>query len=129
MPLDFFKNWQYLPDDFRQTLISIKNQPDEGAVFDKVMVGPCPNCGSIKTRNCEHTAISDSTVCLCRNCGCLGCYVCGAVFNAGETECPHWRICANCSEPKNARGFCPTPIWNCPIIRKWKQSRQYVFEF
>jgi hypothetical protein len=129
MPKDFFKAWQHLPESFRQALVDIRNNPDEIAVADRVMVAPCPNCGSTNTRSCEQTAIEEPTVALCLDCGCLGCLTCGAVFNDGETECPHWSLCRSCPEPKNERGYCSIPLWECPTIQEWKANRQHPFEF
>ena len=129
MPRDFFQRWRHLPENIRQSLFEIKANPDDAAVVEQVMVPPCPNCGSLNTRNCENTAINESTVGLCLDCGCLGCIICGAVFNDGETSCPHWEICRNCPAPKNARGYCSIPLWECPRIQEWKASRQYPIEF
>jgi len=126
---DFFEAWHELPKDFKRSLIEIKAKQDEMNATDQVMVAPCPNCGSTNTRDCANTAIGDQTVGICLDCGCIGCLICGAVFNDGETECPHWRICERCSEPKNERGYCATPLWECPTIKAWKANRQHPFEF
>ncbi|MBS3758768.1 MAG: hypothetical protein KGY61_08890 [Desulfobacterales bacterium] len=126
---DFFEAWHLLPEDFRESLIEIKRNQDEMDTTDQVMVGPCPNCGSTNTRDCGHTSIGDPTVGFCMDCGCIGCLICGAVFNDGETQCPHWAICRNCSAPKNERGHCSIPIWECPAIKEWKAKRQHQFEF
>ncbi|MFO7873732.1 MAG: hypothetical protein R6U62_04550 [Bacteroidales bacterium] len=125
----FFPSWEILPRDFRESLTEIIANPDEMEMLDQVMVAPCPNCGSTNTRDCENTSLADPTICVCMDCGCIGCLTCGAVFNDGETQCPHWSICENCSEPKNARGYCSTSLWECPTIKKWKANRQYPFEF
>ncbi len=127
--VDFFEKWKFLPDYFRQTLTELVENADYVEMTDHMMVAPCPNCGSTKTRDLGNTAINDSTICVCLECGCIGCLTCGSVFNDGETACPHWGICDNCPEPKNDRGCCSIPLWKCSTIRKWKATRQYPFEF
>jgi len=126
---DFFETWHLLANDFKQSLIEIKAHSDEMDVTDQFMVAPCPNCGNTNTRDCGNTTIGDATIGFCLNCGCLGCLTCGAVFNDGETKCPHWAICENCSEPKNERGHCATPLWECSAIKEWKGNRQHKYEF
>ena len=126
---NFFETWPMLPKDFRESLLKIKNNQEEMDVTDQFMVAPCPNCGSTNTRDCENTSIGDPTVGFCLDCGCIGCLTCGAVFNDGETECPHWGICERCLEPKNNRGYCATPLWECSTIKHWKENRQHKFEF
>lgn len=127
---DFFKTWHLLPADFRESLSETTEQSDEMMdATDQFMVAPCPNCGSTNTRDCGNAAIGDETIGLCLNCGCLGCLTCGAVFNDGETKCPHWAICENCPEPKNDRDYCATPLWECATIQEWKAKRQHAFEF
>jgi len=126
---DVFPAWKNLPRDFQESLSEIISNQDSIGMIDQVMVAPCPSCGSTNTRDCENTLIKDPTVCVCLDCGCIGCLTCGAVFNDGETQCPHWTLCENCSEPKNGRGHCSTPLWDCPIIKQWKAKRQYPFEF
>ncbi len=126
---DFFAAWKFLPEDFRASLNEILADQHNIAAKDRIMVAPCPNCGSTNTRDCGNTEINDPTVGFCMDCGCMGCLICGAVFDDGETQCPHWAICRKCSEPKDERGHCGIPLWECPAIQAWKAKRQHQFEF
>jgi hypothetical protein len=68
-----------------------------------IMVGACPNCGSENVCDCESyplLELDDSTVGHCLDCETYWCLECGYVFERIEKgiECPHWAICAECSQ-------------------------------
>jgi hypothetical protein len=66
-----------------------------------IMVGPCPNCGSDNTCDCENDPLfEDICVGHCLHCGTYWCLECGFVFGKVKEymECPHWQICEVCSE-------------------------------
>jgi len=68
---------------------------------DAIMVGPCPECGSENTINCENEpSIQDITVAACLDCKAHWCTECGYVFKEKEKACPHWGFCRSCSKEK-----------------------------
>lgn len=72
---------------------------------EAVMVGACPRCGSKNTYDCDNPlelVIADSTIGYCLDCESYWCLECGYVFRTIEkgTQCPHWRMCAECSDDK-----------------------------
>jgi hypothetical protein len=65
------------------------------------MVDACPNCGSKNTYDCENNPlIEDNTIGHCLDCETYWCLECGYEFETiGKgIECPHWDICAQCSQ-------------------------------
>lgn len=87
-----------------------------------VMVGDCPKCGSENTCDCENNPLApvqDNTVGYCSDCGIYWCLECGHIFKAVKKgmQCPHWQICAECSEDKF---MCPygEDISECPKIKE-----------
>ncbi len=69
-----------------------------------LMVGPCPDCGSEKTRDDDDVQAlgvdpGDTTVGVCLDCGYLWCLECGDGLISWP--CSHWDICASCAD-------CPT---------------------
>jgi len=65
------------------------------------MIKACPECGSENYHDCENNPLlEDHTIGHCLDCGIYFCLECGYVFQAVEEgiECPHWEICADCSE-------------------------------
>jgi len=69
-----------------------------------VMVGACPMCGSENTSDCDNPLepIRDPTVAYCLDCETYWCLECGYVFEKAEKgmKCPHWGICAQCSDER-----------------------------
>lgn len=66
-----------------------------------IMVGSCPKCGSEDTYDCENNPLlEDNTVGHCLDCETYWCLECGYVFETvGKgMQCPHWGICAECSD-------------------------------
>ncbi len=61
---------------------------------NRIMVGDCPQCGSLKTGDCENDPeIDDPCVGRCFECGQLWCLDCGEFFKATQTtdhNCPAW---------------------------------------
>jgi hypothetical protein len=65
------------------------------------MVKACPECGSENYHDCENSPLlEDYTIGHCLDCGIYWCLECGYVFESVEEgmECPHWEICADCSD-------------------------------
>ncbi len=61
----------------------------------------CPECGSKNIHDCENSPLlEDDTIGQCLDCGIYWCLECGYVFESVEEgmECPHWEICADCSD-------------------------------
>ncbi|MBA7636432.1 hypothetical protein ES703_44051 [subsurface metagenome] len=84
-----------------------------------VMVGACPRCGSDNTSDCDNPLelVNDPTIAYCLDCGTYWCLECGHVFDLLEKgmQCPHWKICAECSDEHGYLGegefierICPT---------------------
>jgi hypothetical protein len=68
---------------------------------NEVMAGSCPKCGSDNTSDCENDPIlKDNTIGHCQDCGAYWCLECGHIFKRAKKgmECPHFQICAECSE-------------------------------
>jgi len=68
-----------------------------------IMVGPCPECGGESTYDCGNSPLlEDSTVGHCLDCETYWCLECGYVFESvkKEMQCPHWELCAQCSNEK-----------------------------
>ena len=67
----------------------------EDEFVNAIMVGPCPECDSDSTRDCENDPeIEDPTIGKCDNCGQLWCCDCDETFRtvqaANDHECPFW---------------------------------------
>ena len=61
----------------------------------------CPECGSKNIHDCENSPLlEDDAIGQCLDCGIYWCLECGYVFESVEEgmECPHWEICADCSD-------------------------------
>ncbi|MFC1968764.1 hypothetical protein ACFLVX_05220 [Chloroflexota bacterium] len=74
---------------------------DSDSLVWATMVKDCPECGSKNTQGCKNNPLlEDNTIGHCLECGIYWCQECGYVFESVEkgTECPHWEICAECSD-------------------------------
>jgi hypothetical protein len=70
-------------------------------VLVAAMVKACPECGSENTHDYKtNPLLEDNTIGHCLDCGIYWCLECGYVFESVEEgmECPHWEICADCSD-------------------------------
>jgi hypothetical protein len=88
---------------------------------DSIFIGNCPKCGSEEVANCEETSeIEDVTVARCFGCGLFWCSECGYEMKAGETECPHWKLCEACAEQEDCPYLMETD--GCPKIAEWLEA-------
>lgn len=74
---------------------------DPEEITDAIMVGSCPRCGGSNTHDCEDEGLlGDITIGHCLDCEAFWCLECGYMFvNVRDgTRCPHWEICARCSD-------------------------------
>jgi hypothetical protein len=84
--------------------------------FLSELVGGCPRCGSVHTKDCEHVeGIEDFTVGLCLKCGYLWCIECGKPL-VKNANCNHWEICRKCNTVE-VSGFCSTDLVDCAKLR------------
>lgn len=85
------------------TPLSLDELAQRDEFVEAVTVGRCPQCESASTYDCDsplELIIKDSTVGYCLDCETYWCLECGYIFGAVRKwmECPHWQICAECSE-------------------------------
>jgi hypothetical protein len=83
--------------------LSLDELVERDTFIGSCMVGPCPECDSENTYDCDNPLeliVMDPTVGHCLDCGAYWCLECGFVFHSVEKgmQCPHWRICAECSD-------------------------------
>jgi hypothetical protein len=58
---------------------------------NRLLVGPCPKCGSSETGDCEDDPeINELLLGRCYECGQLWCTECEKVMEGGATSCPCW---------------------------------------
>jgi hypothetical protein len=58
---------------------------------NRIMVGPCPSCGSEQTANCEEDPeINEPLVGRCYDCGQLWCTECGKALERKAFQCACW---------------------------------------
>ncbi len=58
---------------------------------NRILVGPCPNCGSEQTGDCEaDPEINDLLVGRCYECGQLWCTECGNALTRKNLQCDCW---------------------------------------
>ena len=112
-----------------------------GAFLSKVLVGPCPRCGSLNTHDlgkdpdyagpyCPLTErYDDPTIGHCDDCGYLWCLECGEEITeedetpCGMLLCEHHLICSDCgADPCPYEGH----IFDCPKIVEWKERKKTV---
>lgn len=115
---DFMKEWIWVPLDLQKELRKAleESTAESGEEFSsEILIGPCPRCGSKKTRDCERiVGIDDPTIGFCKSCGFLWCSECGSPLRS-SIICGHWEICNNCGNLKDEDGFCEHATVECDI--------------
>ena len=113
-----------LEDSERELLESKLRECDTPEEFiSGVMVGECPKCSSLTTKDCEdEPEVDDITIGKCLMCGHLWCLECGEDFKEGQRRCEHWSVCLECEV--NDEFGCGIPIWECSAIQKWREGRE-----
>lgn len=77
--------------------MSLRDVIERGRFVSSILVGPCVECGSELTTDCEEDrAIDDITIGHCLECGTYWCVECGSKVEVGE-PCLHWEVCNECS--------------------------------
>ena len=81
-----------LPKKIRKALEKILSKASSIEEFySAVLVGPCPKCKSINTRDCEfEPGIHSTTIGYCRDCGTYWCLKCGVILEDPKKECSCW---------------------------------------
>ncbi|MGR3178731.1 MAG: hypothetical protein ACUZ8E_11800 [Candidatus Anammoxibacter sp.] len=78
-----------LPKEMQSYLKNMVKELDKEEFISAVMVGPCPNCKSDKTMDCENTPFEDICIGLCLECYILWCLECGEIFKKDQKVCGH----------------------------------------
>jgi len=88
-------------DDYTPLSLELLHEQDE--FIDQIKTGACPKCGSNNTYDCDNPLeliVEDNTIGYCLDCSAYWCLECGYVFKEirKHMQCPHWRLCAECSD-------------------------------
>lgn len=87
----------------------------------------CPECGSKNIHDCKNSPLlEDDTIGQCLDCGIYWCLECGYVFESVEEgmECPHWEICADCSDEHGYLDWVEFMETICPTCEYYDDSCQ-----
>ena len=102
MLIQMFRN---IDPDAASELVNLTDQCEsEDDFVNMIMVGPCPNCESVDTSDCEDDpAIDDPTIGVCNDCGLRWCCDCDETFentaSAAAHDCPFWNSLDGGEEP------------------------------
>jgi len=120
LPEGFRDTWDKMPEDVKDYFVKAADESRTSAEFvARIMVGSCPQCGSIDTASGEDVEnIEDPTVGMCKACGFLWCLECELPLTAGS-ECLHWQVCRDCDVPKNEYGDCEKLPSECGPMKEW----------
>ena len=112
---DFSEIWDSLPEDIQDDLkkaIDESSAETEEQFLAEIMIGECPKCNSIQTKDCDKVeGIGDLTVGLCMDCGYLWCSECERAV-VKNIKCKHWEICDACDQEDDI-GFCGIDPIDC----------------
>lgn len=119
-----------LPTEIQQRVSELIHQGKSKEEFvSALLIGPCPNCGSEKTRDGEDTGIptgqemGDTTVGVCLECGYLWCLTCGVPLSSWP--CPHWTICDSCDDSPTEEEM--EQGESCPYVGREKECPKLRF--
>jgi hypothetical protein len=82
-----------IPPEALEELRSAFQQSATAEEFaDRILVGECPQCGSLETGNCENDPeIGELLVGRCFQCGQLWCTECGRLLEPDSASCACWQ--------------------------------------
>lgn len=82
---------QMPPDVFADLTAAMSESSSAEEFANRIMVGPCPNCGSEQTGDCEaDPEINELLVGRCYECGHLFCTECGNGLTRKNPHCDCW---------------------------------------
>ena len=120
---DFTDLFKTLPKDLKDELVKAVEESGAASAeesLSEIFVGPCPECGSSSTRDCEDAPdINDLSTGLCKECGHIWCLDCGRTVTKGSV-CEHYDICGRCRKKKDEFGDCALLPWQCKKISTFK---------
>jgi zinc-ribbon domain len=81
-----------LPPDILAQLLETMSQSTSAEEFaNRILVGPCPTCGSEQTGHCDaDPEINELLVGRCYECGHLWCTECGNTLTLSNPQCGCW---------------------------------------
>lgn len=79
------------PDLLKELQATFAESATAEEFADRILVGPCPKCGSDETGDCEDDPeIGELLVGRCFQCGQLWCTECDKLLTVKKPECPCW---------------------------------------
>jgi hypothetical protein len=82
---------QMPPDVLGELSDAMRESASAEEFANRIMVGPCPSCGSARTGDCDaDPEINDPLVGRCFECGQLWCCECGKTLTRENPHCDCW---------------------------------------